>query len=140
MTGPKHWRARVKALSATVGAGIFLLASCATQQFSIDPAGPQADKIATLWWFFLATLTTILSSSWRSRYGRCSRRHRGIEQEPLETTHLPSPSTERKLTRVVTGATIVTVVILFVLLVCSIGTSKAVSELGDTERTAWRSR
>ena len=43
----------------------------------------------------------------------------------------PSPSTERKLTRVVTGATIVTVVILFVLLVCSIGTSKAVSELGD---------
>ena len=55
------------------------------------------------------------------------RRHRGIEQEPLERTHTPSDETERKLTRVVTGATVVTVLILLGLLVASVSTGKAIS-------------
>src|SRR5205085_859654 len=61
------------------------------------------------------------------------RRHRGIEQEPLEPGHHPSEETERRLTRVVTGATIATVVILFVLLVLSVSTGKAISELGNKQ-------
>ena len=44
MTGPKHWRARVKALSATVGAGIFLLASCAGHQQSSIRSGGAASR------------------------------------------------------------------------------------------------
>jgi cytochrome c oxidase subunit II len=60
-----------------------------------------------------------------------TRGQRGLEQESLEVRHLPSERTERKMTRVVAAATIATVLILFFLLIASIGTGKAVSQLGN---------
>jgi cytochrome c oxidase subunit 2 len=59
-----------------------------------------------------------------------TRTHRGIEQEPLEHTHVPAAATEARLSRVVTGATIATVLILFGLLIASVTTGKAIAELG----------
>jgi cytochrome c oxidase subunit 2 len=55
------------------------------------------------------------------------RRHRGIDQEPLEQAHRPSPQTERRLAQVVGGATGLTVILLLGLIVASISTGKAVS-------------
>jgi cytochrome c oxidase subunit II len=112
---------------------VFLvLNACAGgQQSAVDPAGPQSGRIATLWWFFFWLLGAIFVVVMLFTLMSLMRLHRGIEQEPLETRHSPSEQTERKLTRIVAGATIATVVILFVLLVSSIGTGKALSELGD---------
>jgi cytochrome c oxidase subunit 2 len=108
-----------------------VLTGCAgNQQSAIDPGGPQAGKIAGLLWLFVSLLTVIFIIVLVLTLWTLTRRHRGIEQEPLETTHLPSPQTENKLTRVVAGATIATVLILFFLLVSSVLTGKAVADLG----------
>ncbi len=112
---------------------ILTLAGCAGQQQSVvNPGGPGADRIADLWWFFFWLLTTIFIIVLALTLWTLTRPHRGIEQEPLEVTHLPSEQTESKLTRVVAGATIVTVVILFILLVNSVLTGKAVADLGNS--------
>ena len=108
------------------------LTSCAGRQQSVvNPAGPQSGQIATLWWFFLALLSAIFIIVMVLTALTLTRRHRGIEQEPLEATHLPPPQTEARLTRVVTAATILSIVILFVLLVTSIITGKNLSELQE---------
>jgi cytochrome c oxidase subunit II len=108
-----------------------LLNGCAGhQQSAVDPVGPQSGKIAGLWWFFVAVLGAIFIIVMAFTLLTLIRRHRGIEQEPLEAQHHPSEQTEQKLTRIVAGATIATVVILFVLLVSSVGTGKALSALG----------
>lgn len=111
-----------------------ILTGCAgPQQSVIDAAGRQADKIATLWWFFLWLLGAIFVAVITVMLWALTRQHRGIEQEPLERTHIPSPQTEQRLTRVVAGATGATVVILLGLIVISIATGKSISRLGETK-------
>ncbi|MFL6354765.1 MAG: cytochrome c oxidase subunit II [Bryobacteraceae bacterium] len=112
---------------------VVLNACAGHQQSAVDPAGPQSGKIAALWWFFTCLLGVIFVIVMLFTLVSLIRRHRGMEQEPLELRHLPSEETERKLTRVVAGATIATVVILFVLLVLSVSTGKAISELGNKQ-------
>ncbi len=123
-----------RAAAALLAWGALLLTGCAGhQQSAVDPGGPQADRIADLFWFFVWPLTAVFVIVLGLTLWSLVRRHRGIEQEPLETTHLPSEKTETKLTRVVTGATIATVLILFVLLISSVLTGKAVADLGQTK-------
>jgi cytochrome c oxidase subunit 2 len=118
------------ALATTVAAWVLALSGCAGhQQSSIDAAGRQADKIAGLWWFFFWTTAIVFAIVMVFTLLALVRRHRGIEQEPLEGTHMPSQQTENRLTRVVTGATILTVLILLVMLVASISTGKSISNL-----------
>src|SRR4051812_24349803 len=98
-------------------------------QSALDPAGRQASHIATLWWGMFALLTAIFIVVIVAALWALTRRHRGIEQEALERTHIPSASTEARLTRVVGSATILTVVIIFALIVVSVSTGNAVSSL-----------
>ncbi|MGA8026525.1 MAG: cytochrome c oxidase subunit II [Bryobacteraceae bacterium] len=115
-------------------AALLLLTGCGGhQQSSVDPAGPQSEKIATLGTFFFVLLGLVFLAVMAFTLWTITRRRRGIEQEPLEDTHLPSERTESRLTRVVTGATIATVVILFGLLIFSVATGKAVSELAGKQ-------
>ncbi|MBZ5583288.1 MAG: cytochrome c oxidase subunit II [Acidobacteriia bacterium] len=104
------------------------------QQSALDSVGPQAGKIESLWWFFLWLLTAIFLIVIFATLWALTRRHRGIEQEPLERIHLPSGETEHRLTRVVAGASILTVIILFALLIASVTTGKALSELGPKKQ------
>jgi cytochrome c oxidase subunit 2 len=60
---------------------------------------------------------------------RLTRRHTGLEQHPLEATHSPSEETESRAWRVVTGATVISIVVLFVLIIASVGTGKAIADL-----------
>ncbi|HZS54708.1 MAG TPA: cytochrome c oxidase subunit II [Bryobacteraceae bacterium] len=107
-----------------------LLISCAGhQQSAVDPAGPQSGRIDTLWWSFFWLLGAIFVIVMVLTLMTLGRRHRGFEQEPLEATHKPSEETDSRLRRIIAGATVTTVVILFVLIVASVGTGKANSEL-----------
>ena len=116
------------------GCTVLALTACAGHQQSVvDPAGTQASHIANLWWFFFAVLGAIFLAVMALTLWSLTRRHRGIEQEPLESKHKPSKATESRLTRIVAGATIGTVLILFVLLISSISTGKSISELGDKQ-------
>src|SRR5436190_519858 len=98
-------------------------------QSALDPTGRQAAHIATLWWGLFALLTAIFVIVVAAALWALTRRHRGIEQEPLERTHSPSAHTEARLTRAVGAATLVTVVIIFALIVVSVSTGNAISSL-----------
>lgn len=111
---------------------ILQLTGCAGhQQSAIDPAGRQAARIGTLWWFFVWLLTAIFIVVMAFTLLTLLRSQRGLGQQPIAATRLPPDEAEAKLTRIVTGATIATVVILFVLLVTSITTGKGLAELGQ---------
>ncbi|MBV8866265.1 MAG: cytochrome c oxidase subunit II [Acidobacteriaceae bacterium] len=60
-----------------------------------------------------------------------TQRERDTGQGSLEARHQPSEETNSRLKRVVTGLTVATIVILFGLIVASVGTGKATSELGN---------
>jgi cytochrome c oxidase subunit 2 len=100
-------------------------------QSAVDAAGPHSARIETLWWIFFGILCAIFLSVMAALLWSLTRRHRGIDQEPLERTHIPSGPTEQRLTRGVAAATIGTVAILFALLIASVSFGKALSELGD---------
>jgi len=111
-----------------------LLSGCAGHQQSVvDPAGTQADRIAQLFWFFFCLLAVIFVVVICVMLVALVRRHRGIEQEPLERTHIPSPETEHRLGRVVGTASVLTVIILLGLIVMSIATGKAMSSLAQSK-------
>jgi cytochrome c oxidase subunit II len=97
-------------------------------QSAVDSAGPEAHRIAGLFWGFTILLAVIFVIVLGVMLWTLTRRHRGIEQEPLERTHIPSSETEHKLTRSVLTATVVTVVILIGLLVASVTTGNAISQ------------
>jgi cytochrome c oxidase subunit 2 len=96
-------------------------------QSALNPAGDGARTIATLLWIFTGLLGAIFVIVVSIALGSLFRRHRGIEQEPLEQTHLPSPQTERRLRRVVGSAIVLTTVIIIGLITISISAAKAVS-------------
>ncbi len=117
-------------LSGALNVTFLLLTSCAGHQQSVvDPAGPQSGRVDTLWWSFFWLLGAIFVIVMVLTVMTLARRHRGFGQEPLETIHKASEETESRLRQVVTGATITTIVILFVLIIASVGIGKANSEL-----------
>lgn len=118
-------------MKARIGSVLLLAAGIvhARSQSALEPAGPQAEHIFHLLsWFFwiLATIFVIVVvlTIWA-----LTRRHRGIEQEPLEHVHIPSRETEQKLFRAVAGGVAASLLILFGLIVGSVMTGKTISEL-----------
>jgi cytochrome c oxidase subunit II len=101
-----------------------LLAGCAgPHQSALDTAGPQAGSIAGLMWFFIILLSVIFLAVIAVTLWALARRSSAGGDEPQSA----------RLTRTVTGATIATVLILFGLLVASVSTGKAISEMGNRE-------
>lgn len=130
MKGTGQLRTYIRKSTAPLSLLVLTLTGCAGhQQSAVDAAGPQSGRILALWWFFLALLSAVFIIVIALTLWTLMRRHRGIEQEPVEITHHTSQQTEAKLTRVVVGATIATVVILFALLIASVSTGKTISEL-----------
>lgn len=112
-------------------AATLLLGACGVHhQSAVDAAGPQAGRIEGLFWFFTALLAAIFLIVIAVLLWTLTRRHRGIEQEPLEHTHMPSTATEERLSRTVIAASVVTTLILLGLLVASVSTGNALSGLG----------
>jgi cytochrome c oxidase subunit II len=101
------------------------------QQSAMQAAGPNAQKIKWLGTFFLWLLGAIFVIVLAVALLALMRRHRGIEQEPLENRHRPGSRTERRLGVVVGVATAVTVVILFGLVIISVSVGKAISGPAD---------
>jgi cytochrome c oxidase subunit 2 len=105
-------------------------------QSALDPAGRQAAHISALWWGLLGLLTVIFVIVLVFALLTLTRRHRGFAQEPLESTHMPSADTEKRLTRVVGSAIIVTAAIVFGLIVASVSTGNAISGLRASKSNA----
>src|ERR1700744_290690 len=90
-------------------------------------SGSNAGHIRELAVFFGILLGTIFVIVVGLALFSIGRRHRGIQQEPLEGSHLPSARTETRLRTVVGVATGLTVLILFRLTVVSVSVGKIVS-------------
>jgi cytochrome c oxidase subunit 2 len=115
-----------------------LLAGCtgASTQSSVDPMGPQAQHLNRLWWFFCYTLIAIfviviiflLLSTYkglrRRRAAEASGAHAGEGEQVLTA---PDPARERSMRMVVITATALTAAMLFVYLVMSFLTGRAIS-------------
>ena len=116
---------------------LLLLSGCAGVQSALDPAGPQAGRIGGLWWLMLYTLTAVflavmavlIVAAFRPRGAS-----RGDAAHTPETK--PEPHRERRMSRAVIGGVAVTVVILFVLLVSSFLTGRALHSLAASGESA----
>jgi cytochrome c oxidase subunit 2 len=103
------------------------LAALLTAQSALDPGGAGASGILRLGEGVVLLLGLIFVAVMIMALLPLARRHRGIEQEPLESTHRPSPSTEKKLAVVVGSAVVATVLILLGLVVVSVLAGKSIS-------------
>jgi cytochrome c oxidase subunit 2 len=108
----------------------FFLTGCIhNRQSAVDAVGPQSCRIETLWWWFFWLLVAIFIIVIAFTLMTLGRRHRGIEEEVLEETHKAPEETESRLRRIITGVSVATIIILFVLIVASVATGKADSDL-----------
>jgi cytochrome c oxidase subunit 2 len=91
----------------------------ATNQSVLEPSGPLANRVASLWWFALVTASIVwlatLGSLWWAA-SRARRRERQGEELPADG--------ERRMTRGVTIAVSATVVILLVFLVTDLSVGR----------------
>ena len=118
------------ALSAALTLNL-LLVGCKGVQSVLNPAGPQAARISRLWWLMLyvctAVFIVVIISVLVALY-RASKKRTAVS----DAVHLtPEPRAERRMTRVVTGAVLLTVIILFVFLIASFRTGRATYALAD---------
>jgi len=97
-------------------------------QSALDPAANSARIIAGLMRDFTILLGIIFLIVIGVAVASLMRRHRGIEQEPLERAHLPSPETENRTGRIVGAASVLTTVILLALIAISASAGKAISD------------
>ncbi len=110
-----------------------VLGGCSGVNSSLNSAGPQAARIEKLWWLmfyvcsavFVLVMIALAVAIVRGRRGS----GRSINELPAtdEPELKPEPARERRMANVVVGATAVTVLILFVFLVASFFTGRAVS-------------
>jgi cytochrome c oxidase subunit 2 len=91
-------------------------------QSALEAAGPQAARIGQLWWMFLAVCTAVYVLVLAFLGAALLRGRR-----PASAAR----TSDRGLTRAVATATGATVITLFILLVASVGTGKALSVQGD---------
>ena len=117
----------MKQLGATLC--FYLLTGCGHgPQSALNPGGDQALAVHDLLRVFVILLACIFAIVVAVALISLVRSHRGIEQEPLERTHEPSPESEHALWRAVGGASILTTLILLGLIVISVSTGKALSD------------
>ncbi len=101
---------------------LFLSSSCAGVQSSLDPAGPQAQRISRLWWLMFWVCSVIFALvigalAYALRRGR-------RREEPDA-----APEVERRIAKIVAGALAVSAVILFAFLIADFSTGRALSSL-----------
>jgi cytochrome c oxidase subunit II len=111
-----------KCLAWICVAGTLLSSACSGKQSALDPAGLQAARIGQLWWlmfwvcagiYFLVMLALLIAV----------RRARRRAQPDTEAT------TKRTMTKVIGGALVVSVLILFAFMIADFSTGRALSSL-----------
>jgi cytochrome c oxidase subunit II len=124
---PAHAR-RYQVAAVLLTALLSLLAAgCAGIQSMTDARGPQAERIAGLWWFFLIVCTLVFVAVVAALFLALFRRdRRELEGEPTDG--------EPAKTRVVVIATGVTTLILLVFLIYSVFVGNAMSRIPTAEQ------
>lgn len=110
--------ARVFLRGGSVVALSLLLPGCSGSQSALNPAGEGATQIANLWWLFFAVCAAVYVLVMAA-----------VIVAALRTRSDPDRLSERRLGIAVGSATAVTIAILFILLLSSIFTGRALGDL-----------
>ena len=103
-------------------------------QSALHPAGPQAGRIISLWWMMFYVTGTVFLIVMGFLVAALARRRRPYGGEAADVPDTkPEPSRERRMTHVVLTGVGITVVILFVFLVRSYVTGRALDSLHEQE-------
>src|SRR4051794_40239788 len=103
----------------------------ADMQSALEPAGSQAAHISQQWWFFFFVLTAIFVLVAVFLFVAISRRREPGREASLEELLPPDQKTDKRMSRVVIGCVVATVIILFGLLASDMLTGSAVYALSS---------
>ncbi|CAN5658651.1 cytochrome c oxidase subunit II [soil metagenome] len=114
----------------------FVLSGCRGSQSALDSAGVQSARLENLWWLFffvcgaiyLIVMAVLLAAFFRSR--REQKRANSETQPDVR----PNPEREKRLGNIVKGAVAVTIIVLFVFMIASFRTGRAVNSLREAEQ------
>src|SRR5947208_3046108 len=109
---------------------MLLLAGCGGNQSSLNAAAQESQSISNLWWFFCAVLSTIYVLVLIVTGIALLRRRRPNQTEPIV---VPEERGEKRMRMAVSGAVGLTVVILFVLLICDFATGRTINTPADLQ-------
>jgi cytochrome c oxidase subunit II len=98
---------------------------CAGAQSALDPAGPQAARIGRLWWLMFWTCLVVFVAVMGVLVAALRRRSREESGGEAEA--------DRRAAKVVTGAVVVTAVILFGLMISDFVTGRALFSMGSPD-------
>lgn len=104
-----------------------MLAGCSGAQSALNPAGPQAARLESLWWLFFWVCTAVFVIVMGFLWLAMRRRSEGEDKDP------PPQKAHRQMTQVVTGAVVVTAVILMVFLVASVLADRGLSSINSAD-------
>ena len=107
---------QLKIYSAVTLASI-LQTACAGIQNSVNPAGPQADRISHLWWLMFYVCSVVFATV--VIFTVIALRNRSTQQNSVPPLLNPSKKIEGRRQRIILGATAITCLILLVFLVDS---------------------
>src|SRR3954447_14106571 len=102
------------------------LIAAAEMQSALDPAGTQAGHISQLWWLYFWVLIAIFAIVAVCIFFAIVR---GRTERQIELPPPPNETSERRISTVVIGLVITTVIILFALLFIDIFASRSVYAL-----------
>jgi cytochrome c oxidase subunit 2 len=105
-------------------------------QSALDSAGIQSARLENLWWLFfyicaavyLIVMAVLLVAFFRSR---CKRKKASSETPPDIT---PNPEQEKRLSNIIKGSVALTIIVLFVFMVASFQTGRAINSLYQAEK------
>src|SRR4051812_40373783 len=108
---------------------LLLIAGCSAELHSaesaLDPASPQAHQISSLMWLFIWVCVAVYAIVLLVLLGTFVRRRHGVAMVPVnDPITEPDPHHERRVWSVVSGAIIVTVITLFILLFSDFATGR----------------
>jgi cytochrome c oxidase subunit II len=119
-----HHRVRRRLQAALLSVAALSLTAYRRVQSSLDPAGPDALRISRLWWLMLTVCTAVFLLVLGFML-------HGIYRARGRAAAATDEQAKQQMTRAVTAATGATVLILFVLLVASVLTGRAISAKPD---------
>lgn len=119
--------------SLTLAAACFFLSSCRGSQSALDSAGVQSDRLANLWWIFFYVCTAVYLIVMAVLLTAFFRARRESKRANAETAPDVSPdqTAENRLSNIIKGAVAVTLIILFVFMIASFRTGRAINSLAS---------
>lgn len=107
----------------------FLFASCGGRQSALNAAGIQAERLQDLWWMFFYIIAVVYVLVMAVLLAALFRNQRADADTSPQTS--PDQARETRVSYVVKGALALTVVTLFVLMITSFRTGRAINTLSE---------